>query len=102
MKIRLFALLAALLFAGAAPAIDAPATTKLNTTADHSKFKELQQEFDSGPEVTKACLTCHTEAASAGPPDQALDLGIRQPGEQAALGKKNVINNFCISVLRSN
>ena len=32
-------------------------------TADHSKFEILQQEFKSGPEVTKACLTCHTEAA---------------------------------------
>ena len=36
---------------------------KLNTTADHSKFKELQREFQSGPDVTKACLSCHTEAA---------------------------------------
>ena len=35
-----------------------------NSTADHSKFKELDRVFDSGPEVTKACLTCHTEAAT--------------------------------------
>ena len=35
----------------------------LKTTADHSKFKELQREFKSGPELTKACLSCHTEAA---------------------------------------
>ena len=33
-------------------------------TADHSKHKALQQEFSSGPEVTKACLSCHSEAAS--------------------------------------
>lgn len=32
------------------------------TTADHAKFKELQKEFDSGPEVTEACLSCHNEA----------------------------------------
>ena len=32
-------------------------------TADHSKFKQLQQPFASGPEVTRACLECHTEAA---------------------------------------
>ncbi len=32
-------------------------------TADHSKFKQLQQPFSSGPEVTRACLGCHTEAA---------------------------------------
>lgn len=36
---------------------------KLWITADHSKHKALQQEFTSGPEVTKACLSCHTEAA---------------------------------------
>lgn len=33
-------------------------------TADHYKFEILQQEFKSGPEVTKACLSCHSEAAS--------------------------------------
>lgn len=33
------------------------------TTADHRKFKALQQEFATGPDVTRACLTCHTEAA---------------------------------------
>ena len=35
----------------------------VSSTADHSKFKELQKEFKNGPEVTKACLTCHTEAS---------------------------------------
>jgi hypothetical protein len=33
---------------------------KLNTTADHSKFKELQREFKKGPELTRACLSFHT------------------------------------------
>ncbi len=31
-------------------------------TADHSRFEELQQEFQTGPEVTEACLSCHNEA----------------------------------------
>ena len=31
-------------------------------TADHSKFKGLQQDFASGPEVTAVCLNCHNEA----------------------------------------
>ena len=43
-----------------APAAQKPVST---STADHSKFKELQRPFASGPEVTKACLSCHTEAA---------------------------------------
>ncbi len=32
-------------------------------TADHSKHEILKQPFESGPEVTKACLSCHTEAS---------------------------------------
>lgn len=33
------------------------------STADHTQFKALQGPFSSGPEVTQACLRCHTEAA---------------------------------------
>lgn len=32
-------------------------------TAEHSKHEVLQKEFTSGPEVTKACLSCHNQAA---------------------------------------
>lgn len=44
-------------------AIQATKGKDLWITADHSKFIILQQEFTSGPEVTEACLSCHTEAA---------------------------------------
>jgi hypothetical protein len=30
-------------------------------SADHVEFKVLKKRFTSGPEVTKACLSCHTE-----------------------------------------
>ena len=40
----------------------AAAGGKAASTADHSKFKELQGPFKTGPEVTKACLACHNEA----------------------------------------
>ncbi|NOQ46759.1 MAG: cytochrome C, partial [Desulfobulbaceae bacterium] len=33
------------------------------SSADHKKFKILDQEFKTGPEVTRACLSCHTEAS---------------------------------------
>ena len=33
-------------------------------TADHSKHPILKETFSSGPEVTKACLSCHSEAAT--------------------------------------
>ncbi len=32
-------------------------------TADHSKHEILKGEFTSGPEVTEACIYCHTEAS---------------------------------------
>ena len=32
-------------------------------TADHTKFEALKQEFAAGPDVTRACLGCHSEAA---------------------------------------
>jgi len=97
MKISHLGLLAGLLFAGIVHAADAPAPTKLNTTADHSKFKELQREFGSGSEVTKACLTCHTEAALQIHRTKHWTWELLNPATQQRLGKKNVINNYCLS-----
>ncbi len=42
----------------------APPGDSSGSTVDHSKLEALQKEFMSGPEVTEACLSCHTEAAS--------------------------------------
>ena len=69
------------------------------STADHSKFEILQGDFATGPEVTAACLTCHTEAAKQvmGTVHWTWEYTDPQTGE--ALGKKNVINNFCTSPL---
>jgi octaheme c-type cytochrome (tetrathionate reductase family) len=74
-------------------------THSANNTADHSKFKELQKEFTSAPEVTKACLSCHTEAASQ--IHKTLHWTWRTPGAERSinLGKgADVVNNFCISI----
>ncbi|MEY3953266.1 MAG: hypothetical protein RLZZ397_146 [Pseudomonadota bacterium] len=78
---------------------EAPATksVKLNTTADHTKFKELQRKFASGPEVTKACLTCHTEAAGQIHRTKHWKWDFKHPETGQSLGKKNVANNFCIA-----
>src|SRR3989337_1339526 len=67
------------------------------STADHSKFKALQRDFKSGPEVTKACLSCHTEASKQLHRTQHWKWEFLNPDGQR-LGKKHVINNFCISV----
>jgi len=71
---------------------------KLNTTADHSKFKELQREFSSGPDLTKACLSCHTEAAGQIHRTKHWKWEYKNPETNQLLGKKHVINNFCISI----
>ncbi|MEJ2043854.1 MAG: tetrathionate reductase family octaheme c-type cytochrome [Reinekea sp.] len=67
------------------------------TTADHHKFPQLQQNFTSGSEVTAACLECHTEAASQihQSPHWTWEFEAEN-GE--TYGKRNVINNFCISI----
>ena len=77
---------------------DQPAAGLLKSTADHSKFKALDRAFDSGPEVTKACLSCHTEAAKQIHQTQHWKWEFINPESKQVLGKKHVINNFCTSV----
>lgn len=68
------------------------------STADHAKFKELQVPFASGPEVTKACLACHTEASKQIHKSLHWTWDYTNPKTGQKLGKKNVINNFCGSL----
>lgn len=75
-----------------------PAIKASNSTADHSKFKELQKTFKSAPEVTKACLTCHTEAAKQIQKTKHWTFEFINPETKQKLGKKHVINNFCTAV----
>jgi octaheme c-type cytochrome (tetrathionate reductase family) len=82
-------------------AVDAkpePKPLKLTTTADHTKFKQLQQTFNSGPEVTKACLECHTEAAGQIHRTKHWTWEFLNPATKQTLGKKTVLNNYCISI----
>ena len=74
-------------------------------TADHSKFRMLMQDFQTGPEVTATCLVCHTEAAKQVMrtshwtwicPRAKAELASRQG---RAVGKgEHVLNNFCIAL----
>jgi len=48
---------------GRAMAQQATKQKELWITADHSHHDVLKQPFASGPEVTKACLSCHNQAA---------------------------------------
>lgn len=68
-------------------------------SVDHSQFAILQQDFKTPQDVTEACLTCHNLRhqeiinSSHWHWDRISYVegkGIRK------LGKKNVLNNFCI------
>ena len=71
---------------------------KKPTTADHSQFKVLNQDLTSGPEISKACISCHTKAA-----DQLkktlhwmwLDPNSPKDNQKGKAGYS--LNNFCIS-----
>lgn len=74
-------------------------------TADHRTFDILKQDFKSGPEVTAACISCHTEASKQIMktshwtwicPRAKEEMAERQGLE---VGKSaHVINNFCIAL----
>jgi octaheme c-type cytochrome (tetrathionate reductase family) len=68
------------------------------STADHSKFKELDKDFKTGPDVTKACLECHTEAAKQVQHTKHWTWEWINPQTKQKLGKKHIVNNFCTSV----
>ena len=86
----------------ASEALDEPAAkvpTRVPET-DHTHL--LKGPYASGPEVTQACLTCHPDSAAqimatthwtweSAPADGRLAR------ETVTIGKKNQINNFCIS-----
>ncbi|MCD6201545.1 MAG: tetrathionate reductase family octaheme c-type cytochrome [Bacteroidales bacterium] len=74
---------------------------KKNPVTDHSKFAALQKPFNNPSEVTEACLGCHngrdaeimkTEHWRWLKKDSIPGRGVMD------LGKKNIINNFCIGV----
>ena len=70
--------------------------------AEHDRgplqVRGLKQEFKSGPEVTKACLSCHTEAAKQ--IQKTLHWRwIAPEDKEGKIGKAGiVVNNFCIAV----
>jgi len=76
----------------------APAVPGSGSTADHSKFEILQKEFTSGPDVTKACLSCHTEADDQVMHSIHFKWEFEHPETGQSLGKRNVINAFCGAV----
>lgn len=68
---------------------------------DHSSL--MTGTFETGQDVTKACLTCHETAASdlmhtshwTWTSDPVLD---ETRNEMVSIGKANIFNNFCIGI----
>ena len=85
-----------------APEFDNPRAAMLRPAAhvSHQTFYG-GREFTTGPEVTAACIECHAESAQefmhSAHWTWAGDHAVRD-GEEIAIGKKNLLNNFCISV----
>ncbi len=68
---------------------------------DHTSL--IKGPFTTGQDVTKTCLTCHEDAAH----DVQMTAHFKWEGEPVqlpghdqpvAIGKKNLLNNFCIGV----
>lgn len=76
-----------------------PIANRARPHLDHSAF--FKSPLSSGPEVTKKCLECHPDAAK-----QVMQTAhwswlsgdAVRDGKSVRIGKKNLMNNFCISV----
>jgi octaheme c-type cytochrome (tetrathionate reductase family) len=73
--------------------------TKPIPSVDHSKLPELQRTFQSPQEVTEACIGCHTERHKEVMASSHWNwerISYIEGRGITILGKKNIINNFCI------
>jgi octaheme c-type cytochrome (tetrathionate reductase family) len=66
---------------------------------DHSGFPMLEGPFETGPEVTAVCLTCHGEIGAAVMETVHWTWQYDNPVTGETVGKANVINNYCVSVV---
>ena len=67
-------------------------------TTDHSKHEALKKTFLSGPEVTQACLSCHSEAAEQFHKTIHWTWLAHKDENGTQMGKAGLsLNNFCIS-----
>ncbi|MFC1235779.1 tetrathionate reductase family octaheme c-type cytochrome [Vibrio sp. F74] len=70
--------------------------SSITSTADHSTFEVLKQEFDYAPDVTEACLECHTEASKQ--LHQTFHWTWSKEVDGVKVGKaQNGFNNYCVS-----
>lgn len=68
---------------------------------DHSKFLQLQRKFDRPQDVTLACISCHTERHTEIMKTSHWRWLVDEYEEGkgiVSIGKRNAINNHCISI----
>lgn len=70
----------------------------LQASTDHSEF--FEGALSNGPEVTRKCLECHEDAAIKIMKTSHWSWSSPQEidGNRVERGKKNAINNFCVSI----
>lgn len=77
-----------------------PLAGKTRPHLDHSAY--FKDPLKTGPEVTKKCLECHPEAGTdvlKTAHFQWLSGDVERDGKLVRTGKRNLLNNFCISTL---
>ena len=74
---------------------DPPPTPSV--TIDHSQFELLQQDFATPQDLTRACLSCHVDAADQVQHTTHWTWEFVNKTTGQTLGKKNLINNFCVA-----
>ena len=68
---------------------------------DHTKFDILKQDFKTPQDVTKACLSCHNlthQDIMKTSHWKWTKPYVTDKGDTVQIGKKNILNNFCIGV----
>lgn len=71
------------------------------TKISHRSFEVLQAKFEDAHQVTKACLSCHTSRGKEVMANNHWKWERTEMLEgkgEVPVGKKNVLNNFCIGV----
>ncbi len=80
------------------------ADRNMTPSVDHTQFEILKQDFEDAHQVTAACLACHTnrheEIMATSHWRWQRDEVLEGRGV-IPLGKKNILNNFCIGIAGS-
>ena len=67
------------------------------TPQDHATYAQLQGPFTSPEQVTKACLSCHTNASRQVMSTIHWTWKAWNPETKQTVGKNEVFNTFCVS-----